>query len=104
ATGAGLAYMAGPTGGYLAGFVIAAAIVGHAADRGYDRSPFKLFAAMAVGEVAILALGAAWLAVLFGVDKAVVAGIGPFIVTDIVKLALASAIVPAVWSLFAKRG
>lgn len=90
ATGAGLAYMAGPTGGYLAGFVVAAAIVGHAADKGLDRKLFVMFGAMMLGEVAILALGAAWLAVLMGAEKALAFGVGPFIVTDVVKIALAA--------------
>lgn len=99
ATGAGLAYMAGPTGGYLAGFVVAAAIVGHAADKGLDRKLFVMFGAMMLGEVAILALGAAWLAVLMGTEKALAFGVGPFIVTDIVKIALATALVRAARSL-----
>jgi biotin transport system substrate-specific component len=102
ATGAGLAYMAGPTGGYLAGFVVAAAIAGWAADNGMDRNPLKLFAAMLVGEIAILGLGAAWLAVLFGAEKAIAFGVGPFIVTDIVKVALAAAVVPAAWGLLGR--
>ena len=99
AGGAGLAYMAGPTGGYLVGFAVAAVIAGWAADRGFDRNPFKLFVAMLVGELVILALGAGWLVVLFGADKAIAYGVGPFIVTDLVKVALAAAIVPAAWSL-----
>jgi biotin transport system substrate-specific component len=103
ATGAGLAYMAGPTGGYLVGFVAAAAIVGHAADRGLDRNVFVLFGAMMLGEVVILALGAAWLAVLMGGEKALAYGIGPFIVTDIVKIALAAAMVRAAVSVTAQR-
>lgn len=102
ASGTGVAYMAGPTGGYLVGFVVAAAIAGHAADRGFDREPFRLFLAMLVGEVVILGFGVAWLAWLFGVQKAVAWGIGPFIVTDLVKVALAAAIVPAVWSIVAR--
>ncbi|MCV3243685.1 biotin transporter BioY [Mesorhizobium sp. ZC-5] len=103
ATGGGLAYMTGPTGGYLAGFVVAAAIVGHAADRGLDRNLFTLFGAMMLGEVAILALGAAWLAVLMGAEKALSFGVGPFIVTDVVKIALATATVRAVGSLLTTR-
>lgn len=99
ATGAGLAYMAGPTGGYLAGFVVAAAIVGHAADKGLDRKLFVMFGAMMLGEVAILALGAAWLAVLMGAEKALAFGVGPFIVTDVVKIALAAVTLRAARSL-----
>ncbi len=96
--GIGLAYMMGPTGGYLVGFLVAAAIVGWAADRGWSRSPVKLGGAMLIGELVILILGVIWLAWLFGADKAIGFGIGPFIVTDLVKLALAAVLVPALWS------
>ena len=101
--GGGLAYLAGPTAGYLLAYPIAAAIVGWAADRGFDRNPFRLFGAMLVGEVVILGLGAAWLASLLGVEKALAAGIGPFMVVDLVKIALASALVPALWSVVRRR-
>jgi biotin transport system substrate-specific component len=97
--GIGLAYMAGPTGGYLLGFVAMAAIAGWAADRGWSRNPLKLGGAMLVGEVVMLALGALWLAYLFGFEKGIAFGVGPFIVTDLVKLALAACLVPALWSL-----
>jgi biotin transport system substrate-specific component len=99
--GIGLAYMLGSTGGYLAGFVAMAAIVGWAADRGFDRNPFKLFGAMLVAEAVMMAMGFAWLATLIGADKAWTFGVAPFIVPDLIKVALASALVPAVWSLFA---
>jgi biotin transport system substrate-specific component len=60
--GIGIAYMVGPTGGYLAGFVVMAAIVGWAADRGWDRHPIKLVNAVLVAEVVMMAMGFAWLA------------------------------------------
>lgn len=101
--GGGIAYFAGPTTGYLAGFVIAAAITGAAADRGWGANPFRLFAVNLVGEIVILGLGALWIAAMFGSDKAIAWGVGPFIVTDLIKIALASAIVPAVVALVAKR-
>ncbi len=96
--GIGLAYMAGPTGGYLVGFLVAAVMVGWAGDRGWDRNPFKLFAVMLAGEVVLLALGAIWLAYLFGIDKTFDYGVGPFMVTDLVKIAVAACIVPALWT------
>jgi biotin transport system substrate-specific component len=96
--GIGLAYMMGGTGGYLAGFVAMAAIVGWAADRGFDRNPFKLFGAMLVAEVVMMAMGFAWLATLIGADKSWTFGVAPFIVPDLIKVALASALVPAIWS------
>jgi biotin transport system substrate-specific component len=100
--GIGLAYMFGPTGGYLASYMIAAAIVGYAVDRGLGRNVFKLFGAMLVAEIVILGMGMAWLAYLFGAEKAFAFGVGPFIVTDLVKIALAACLVPAVTALFAR--
>ncbi len=101
--GAGLAYMAGPTGGYLLGFLIASYIIGSAADRGWGNNPMKLFGAMLVAEFVILLLGYLHLVNLFGFEKAWVYGVGLFIVTDLVKAALASAIVPAVTALFTRK-
>ncbi|MET3660680.1 biotin transporter BioY [Aquamicrobium ahrensii] len=100
--GVGLAYMLGTTGGYLAGFVAMAAIAGWAADRGFDRNPFKLFGAFMVAEVVMMAMGFAWLAVLIGADKAWQFGVAPFVVGDLIKVALAASLVPAVWSILAR--
>lgn len=102
--GIGIAYMLGPTGGYLAGFVVMAAIVGWAADRGLDRNPVRLFAVMLVADAIMLAMGFAWLSTLIGAEKAWTFGVVPFIVPDLIKVALAAALVPAVWSLLPKRG
>ncbi|MBZ9977965.1 biotin transporter BioY [Mesorhizobium sp. BR-1-1-10] len=97
--GIGIAYMLGSTGGYLAGFVVMAAIVGWAADRGWDRHPIKLFNAMLVAEGVMMAMGFAWLALLIGPEKSWQFGVVPFIVGDLIKVALAASLVPAVWSL-----
>jgi biotin transport system substrate-specific component len=94
--GIGLAYMVGPTGGYLLGFVVAAWIIGLASDRGFARNPIVLGLAMLAGEIVILAMGFLWMAYLFGVEQAFTYGVGPFIVADILKLALAAAAVSAV--------
>ena len=96
AQGIGIAYMAGPTGGYLVGFVVMAALAGWAADRGWRRNPFKMGAAMLTGEVIMLGFGAAWLGVLFGAERAIALGVGPFLVGDLVKLVMA---VWIVWGL-----
>lgn len=97
--GIGLAYMMGTTGGYLVGFVVAAAIVGWAADRGWDRSVPKFSVAVLTAGVAILAFGFAWLAVLVGPANAWQFGVVPFIVGDLIKVGIASLIVPAIWAL-----
>ena len=97
--GIGLAYMSGPTGGYLAGFVAGAALCGFLAERGWDRSPWRTAVAMTLGHLLILALGWAWLAHLAGPQKAYAAGVAPFYVATVVKTALAVAVLPAVWRL-----
>lgn len=102
AHGIGLAYMMGPTGGFLAGYIIAAALVGWFAERGADHSFARMLAAMVAGEIAIFGLGYAWLAHLIGPDAALTLGILPFVPGDIVKTALAALMVPASWGLLAK--
>lgn len=101
--GIGLVYMMGTTGGYLAGMVVAAALVGWAADRGWDRNPLKLFSATLAGSAIVLALGFAWLATLIGAQGAWTFGVAPFIVPDLIKAALAASLVPAVWALLPRR-
>lgn len=101
--GIGIAYMLGTTGGYLVGFVALAAIAGWAADRGWSQNPFKMFSALLVGEIVMLVLGFSWLAYLIGADKAWTLGVAPFIIPDLIKVALASALVPAVWALLPKK-
>src|SRR6185437_5954307 len=59
---AGPLYLLGPTGGFLVGFILLAVIVGAAADRGFDRSPVKLFAALVVADAVVFVLGFVWLA------------------------------------------
>jgi biotin transport system substrate-specific component len=102
--GIGLAYMMGPTGGYLAGFIVCAAIVGWAADRGWSRSVVKMAAAMLAGLVATFVLGVAWLSTLIGFEPAVTHGVLPFLLGDATKLALAALAVPAIHALLASRG
>ncbi len=94
--GISLAYMIGPTGGYLAGFVLAVGLVGYLAERGFDRDIFKLFGAMLAGDAVIFALGILWLGTLLGWDKPVLAwGLYPFILGDLTKIALAASAVVA---------
>lgn len=98
-SGAGPAYMMGPTGGYLAGFVAAVALMGLGASRGYDRSVLGSIGLMTLGHVVILGFGFAWLTVLFGADKAWAVGIAPFYAATVFKTLLAAGLVPALWSL-----
>ena len=101
--GIGLAYMMGPTGGFLVGFAIAAAVVGWFAERGFDRSFLKILPIMLIADAIVFALGLLWMLVLFGPDKPILAwGLYPFIAGDLVKVALAAAIVALGWKVFDK--
>ena len=103
--GLGIPYMLGTTGGYLVGFVAMAGIVGWAADKGWDRNLLKLLGVMLVAEVVMMAMGYGWLAGIIGAEKAWQFGVVPFIVPDLIKVALAATLVPAAWTLFsALRG
>jgi biotin transport system substrate-specific component len=93
----GAARLIGPTGGYLVGFVVAAFIVGWLAEHGWDRRPVTTALAMLAGSAAIYLFGVSWLAVLMGSDKALTLGLYPFIIGDLLKLALAVVLLPAGW-------
>jgi biotin transport system substrate-specific component len=93
--GIGLLYMMGPTGGYLVGFIACAAIVGHAAETWARGSILKLGAAMLIGDAVVFALGMLWLGTLLGWDKPILQwGLTPFLLGDLVKIALAAVAVP----------
>lgn len=91
--GIGLAYMAGPTGGYLVGFLLGGALMGWLADRGWGRYLPRAVAAVTAGHLVILALGTLWLSLLIGWPKAVAAGLVPFLWPSVVKTLLAAFLV-----------
>ncbi len=108
---AGPLYLLGPTGGFLIGFVIAAAIAGWAAAR--QASVVRLVAGLVAAEIVILALGCAWLALGaqmasgatgIGFAKAFEFGVQPFLLGDALKVALAASLVGAGWSMLGRRG
>ena len=96
---AGLAVVTSATGGYLLGMLLAAGLVGAAADRGWDRRLLTSAGAMVAGTAVIYAIGATWLALSLNlnVSAAMSLGVTPFIAGDIVKIALAGALLPASW-------
>jgi biotin transport system substrate-specific component len=103
ATGSGIAYMVGPTGGFLAGFLVAVTALGWLAERGWDRSLVRTAIAMAIGHAVILGCGVSWLAHLFGWAKAVQFGLAPFWAATALKTALGIAVMPAAWNLLGRR-
>lgn len=96
--GLGLAYMAGPTGGYLLGFVLAAATTGYLAEKGWDRKMVSTFLGMLIGNIMIYIPGLIWLGQVFGWDKPILAwGMTPFLLGDLAKIVLAMIIFPMAW-------
>jgi biotin transport system substrate-specific component len=95
----------GATAGYLAGFVLAAALVGCLAERGQDRAELTALPAMLAGSAAIYVCGVAWLAydldvpVATGDPSALALGFTPFVIGDVIKVALAGLIAPLAWRL-----
>ncbi len=94
---AGPHILIGPTGGYLAGFVPAAWLVGALAERGFDRRFWTTALAMFAGNAVVLFFGAAWLARFVGVERAFALGVAPFLAGDVVKTLIAAVLLPLSW-------
>ena len=102
--GGGLGAFAGPTAGYLLSWPVSAALVGHLVARGWDgRHPFLAFMAMLAGGTLCLFLGAATLSMIIGFKAALVHGVAPFLLGDVLKSALAAATLCAICGLRARR-
>ena len=95
----GIAYMLGGTGGYLVGYVLAAAALGHAAARGWDRHVGLMALAMLIGNVILYVPGLLWLSQFAsGWQQTLEWGLWPFLIGDALKLALAALLFPAAWA------
>jgi biotin transport system substrate-specific component len=95
----------GATGGYLIGFVAAAAVTGRLAELGWDRHTLGAIAAMLLGNIVIYLIGVPWLAFALGIDlaTAIAFGLTPFIVIDAVKLLAAAGTFRAAWWAIGRR-
>ena len=98
----------GPTGGYLISYPFAAFATGWLCERGFDRRYLTSLAAMGTGLSIIFAFGVGWLAwfaqpVPAGLSAALAAGLYPFIPVDLIKISVASAIMPGVWTLLGQQ-
>jgi biotin transporter BioY len=99
ALGGGLAVLRGFTGGYLVGFVAAAYIVGLLAEKEWDRRVWTTILAMLLGNIVIYTFGLLWLSCLPGINNILQVGLYPFIIGDLLKIALAAALLPSGWKL-----
>jgi biotin transport system substrate-specific component len=91
--------LTGPTGGYVVGFLAAAALTGWLAQQRWDRRFPTAVAAMLTGNVVIYLFGLPWLAVDqgLGFEETMKLGLAPFVVGDLLKLYLAGALLPLAW-------
>lgn len=97
--GGGIAYFYEATSmGYIYGYLPAAMLIGWLAGRGWDRNPATMALAMLFGNVLIYVPGLLWLGMVWGWENPIIEkGLTPFIVGDLVKLALAAAVLPLAW-------
>lgn len=91
----------GATGGYLIGFVLASYVVGRISSNGASTKSGKTALAFLAGSVLIYALGAPWLAFTTGntITWAIVNGVVPFLVGDLIKAVAAGAVLPLAWKI-----
>lgn len=101
---AGWSIIAGPTGGYIIGFVLAAAIVGWAAERQWDRGWLKAAVTFIGGSLVVFAVGLPWLAMSLGqlglandLGTVLASGFVPFIIGGLIKAGIAASLMPALW-------
>ena len=99
---AGTAVLVGPTAGYLAGFVVAAFVVGWLAERGWDRHMGTAVLAMFIGNLIIYGFGLAWLSRYTGLETVLSVGLIPFIPGDIIKTIIAAGLLPIGWKIIGK--
>jgi biotin transport system substrate-specific component len=96
---AGLVHLTGATGGYLIGMLVSAAITGQLAARKWDQKIATALPSMLLGEMAIFAFGLAWLKIDLGKSWSwtIAAGLTPFILGEVIKIAIAASALPLLW-------
>jgi biotin transport system substrate-specific component len=106
----GIAALVGPTGGYLIGFILAAALVGWLAQREWDRKWLRTLLAFLGGTVLIYAIGLPWLFVALGrlgapdpLQATLAGGLYPFLIGDSIKIVVAAIILPLIWHFVGPR-
>lgn len=100
--GLGLPWLLGPTAGYLWSLPLAAWIVGLLAERGWDRSFLRAAGAMLVGNTVIYLIALPWLAAFVAPQRVLATGLLPFVPGDLIKIGIATAVLPAAWSLIGR--
>ena len=101
----GISVILGSSGGYIVGFLLAAALVGRLAELGWDRRIAGAIGAMVVGNIVIYLVGVPWLMSVAHLDlgTGIAKGVTPFLIGDALKLVLAAAAFPVAWWVVGRR-
>jgi biotin transport system substrate-specific component len=93
----GIQHLIGPTGGYLVGFIPGAYICGLLAERGWDRTFMHTLLLLLTGKLLIYTCGLLWLSHWVGFGNVLLMGLYPFLPGTVIKITLATAILPLGW-------
>ena len=102
ASGGGIAYLTGPTAGYLYGMLFACVLISYLANLGFSKTYFKAVISLVTASIIIFAFGIIYLGSIIGYQKAIAAGLLPFIPSELFKIALAVALVPTIQKVIKK--
>ena len=94
----GLQVLAGPTGGYLIGFIFLALIMGFALDH-FDRKLVPTIIGMIIGMVVCYTFGTVWLAKLLSLSfkEGLMMGVIPYLPGDAAKIIIAAIVGPKLY-------
>jgi biotin transport system substrate-specific component len=95
----GVHVLLGPTGGYIVGFIVSAALVGWLSERAWERQVLKALATFAAGTLVVFAIGLPWLSVALGLDlgQTLNGGLFPFLIGGAIKALIAAGLLPLAW-------
>jgi biotin transport system substrate-specific component len=101
---AGAAVLLGPTGGYIIGFVLAAAFTGWLAERRWERRFLAGMLAFVAGSVVVFLVGLPWLKVSLGLtwSQTLAGGLYPFVIGGVIKAVVAALVLRGAWALVAR--
>ena len=96
ASGGGIAYLVGPTSGYLYGMLISSVVISYLANLGFSKTYLKTSISLLIGSFIIFLFGILYLGSIIGYEKAIIAGLLPFIPSELFKIALAVSLIPTI--------
>ena len=102
ASGGGIAYLTGPTAGYLYGMLFASIAISYLANLGFTKTYFKATFSLFLGSIIIFLIGIIYLGSIIGYEKAIAAGLLPFIPSELFKIALAVSLIPTIQKIIKK--